>query len=96
MDNQGWMDSLDLRDQRVTEATEERGVTRVEMELDSQVPPALLDLQDKSSTRYLEIRMVALAVSGLREDLVCLVKLDSLVQWVQRATEETLALQAME
>lgn len=94
-DSQGWMASLDLRDQKVTEVTKERGVSLVEMELDSKVHPVHLDHQDKSSIRHPAL-MVLLAVSGLREDLVYLVKLDSLVRWDQRVTEEIRALQAME
>lgn len=94
--SQGWMASPDLRDQRVTEETKERGVTQDEMELVSQVHLALLDHQDRSSTGQLAILMVLLAAWGLREDLVYLVKLDSLVLLDQRVTEETLAFQAME
>lgn len=89
------MASLDLRDQKVTEVTKERGVNLVEMELDSKVHLVHLDHQDKSSIRHPAL-MVSLAVLGPREDLVYLVKLDSLVQWDQRVTEEIRALQAME
>lgn len=96
MDNQDWMASLDLRDQRVTEVTKERGVSRVAMEPDSRVRLAHLDHQEKSSTARLAAWMVSLAVSGLREDLVYLVKLDSLVPLDQRVTEETPVLQATE
>lgn len=90
------MASLDLRDQRVTEGTKERGVTLVEMELDFQDHLVHLDHQDKSSIIQMATLMVLLVVSGLREDLVYLVTLDSLVLWDQRVTEETKAFQAME
>lgn len=96
MGNLDWMASLDLRDQRVRKGTKERGVTQVEMEPDSQVHPAHLDHQDKSSTRHPAVLMVVLAGLGLREDLVYLVKLDSLVLWDQRVTEENLAIQALQ
>lgn len=43
----GWMVSLDLRDQRATEETKERGVNQVEMEPDSQDHLVHLDHQDK-------------------------------------------------
>lgn len=89
------MVSLDLRDQRVTEVTVENGVNQVKMELDFQAHQAHLDLQDKLFTSQ-AILMVLLEVLGLREALVCLVKLDSLVQWDQKGTEVTQASQGLE
>lgn len=95
MGNQAWMASLDLRGQKVTEETQERGVNQVEMELDYPVHQVHLDHQDKSSTRHQAILMKSLAELALRVGLVYLVELDFLVQWGQKVTEEILVLQAM-
>lgn len=92
--SQVWMDSRDLRGQRVTEVTEERGVNPVEMEQDFQVHQDHRDLQDKLFTAHLETSTLLRAESALREHLDYLVKLVSLVLWVRRATEETLVLPA--
>lgn len=96
MGDRDWMASLDLRDRRVTEVTKERRVNQAEMESGSKAHQAHLDHQDKSSTRILTILMVLLAELGLREDLVYLVKLDSLVRLDQRVTEENQAPQVMD
>lgn len=88
MDNQDWMVSLEFRDKRVRLGRKARGVIRAEMEVDSQDRQARRDLQDKSSTRRQTMLAGLSAVLVLREGPVCLARLDSLVQWVQRGTEE--------
>lgn len=94
MASPGWMGSLDLRDQRVTEETLENGANQVEMELDFQAPQAHLDLQDKLFTRQ-EILTGSLEGRGLRGALDCRVRLDSLALWDQKVTEVTRASQGL-
>lgn len=96
MDSPVWTASLDPRDRRVTKVTKERWAIQVAMEPDIQVRPARLDHLEKSSTGHLTIWTLLPEVPGLREDLVYLVKLDSLVLLDQRVTEETPARWATE
>lgn len=95
-DSPGWTASPDLRDQRVTVVTKETGVSQVGMDPDSLAPPAHLDPRDKSSTRLMAMPAVWLVMLGGRENMVYLVKLDSLVLLGQGVTSENRVFQAME
>lgn len=86
----GWTASPDLRVLKAKEETREREENQAEMGPDSQDPQDHPDHQARSSTRTQAVSTMSPAALDLREELVCLVRLDSRAQLDLKATVEIL------